>query len=119
MTRTMTLALLFACVGCAPAVRYSECDVNTECPAGTTCQQVSPQHAICTTICDYETVDGAVTFSTTCDGNSARCFRGPYQSTSDRDLYFCRLPCDINQDCPVGLGCMMGETREGVGLWCM
>jgi hypothetical protein len=115
----MTLALLFACIGCAPAVRYSKCDVNTDCPSGTVCQQVSPQHAICKVPCAYEIVDGELTFSTTCEQNSARCFRGPYQSTSDRDLYFCRLPCDSSLDCPSGLGCMMGEVNDQVGLWCM
>ena len=123
MTRTLFLAAALACIGCAPAVRYSECDINSmyrqDCPSGTVCQQVSPQHTACTVVCDYERVDGAVRFLTTCEGNGARCFLGPTQSTVGQPLYFCRLPCDAQLQCPAGLGCSTGEMRDGVGLWCM
>jgi hypothetical protein len=109
----MRLFALFALalVGCAPLVRYSECETGgPPCPTGTVCQQVSGQHAVCTVVCDYELIDDVPQFLTTCEGSGARCFLGPYPSTSNTDAYFCRQPCDAARQCPAGLSCMMGEV---------
>jgi hypothetical protein len=111
LTRALSAAVVVMfLVGCAPLVRYSECETGgPPCPTGTTCQQVSGQHAVCTTEC---------TATQACDG-AARCFQGPYANTSGIRPVFCRLPCDAALQCPAGLSCMMGETVDGVGLWCM
>ena len=107
--KTIALALTFL-VGCAPLVRYSECETGgLPCPTGTVCQQVSGQHAACTTVC---------TATQACDGE-ARCFLGPYLDTSGDPVAFCRLPCDAARQCPAGLSCTPGEVVDNVGLWCM
>lgn len=110
MTRTAIALLLASLVGCAPAVPFSACDPSTACPDGTTCQQVSFQHASCTVLCEPGEV--------AC-GDGGRCFLGPYETTSGRDIYLCRLPCDAEQRCPEGLACTLGEWVDGVSLWCL
>ena len=101
--KTIALALVIL-VGCAPLVRYSECETGgLPCPAGTVCQQVTGQHASCTTSCE-----------TLCEVSGV-CEDGPYLRTDGTQTRFCMLPCDISRECPAGLSC----THTELGLRCL
>ena len=112
MTRTLLIAAILACVGCAPAVRYGACISSTECPEGTLCERVDTDAAQCTVACHWD--------RTNClDG---LCVDGPVSGSPGVSTSYCRMPCDAAQECPPGLACMRADAVgiAGVaGMWCM
>ncbi len=92
----------FLVTGCLPPRAYDPCSVNADCPAGTTCQQITAMgDRMCTAACSPTSGSCPVDYY----GIVGQCI-----SFDGGANFSCWQSCSSSVDCPAGYGCFTSDA---------